>query len=75
MTDQDQDGLIVLLLQEGSVRHAIELYHEETGVRWEEATEAVAELARLHGIPLRRRRVIPWLVGGLIALLGSALVF
>ncbi len=75
MTDQDQDGLIILLLQEGSLRHAIELYHEEAGVSWEEATEAVADLARRHGIPLRRRRVVPWLVAGLAALVGSALVF
>jgi hypothetical protein len=75
MTNQDQDGLIVLLLREGSTRHAIALYHEETGVSWEEAAEAVADLADRHGIPLRRRRVVPWLVAGLAALAGSALVF
>jgi len=75
MTNQDQDGLIVLLLQEGSTRHAIELYREETGVGWEEAAESVAALAQRHGIPLRRRRVLPWLVAGIAALVGTALVF
>lgn len=57
------------------MRHAIEFYHEETGVSWDKATEVVTDLARRHGIPLRRRRVIPWLVAGLAALVGSALVF
>lgn len=75
MTDQDQDGLIILLLQEGSTRHAIALYHEEAGVSWEEAAEAVAQLADRHGIPLRRWGVVSWLVAGLAALAGSALVF
>lgn len=75
MTDQDREGLIILLLQEGSTRHAIELYREETSVSWEDAAEAVADLSRRHGIPLRRSRLVPWLVAGLAALLGSALAF
>jgi hypothetical protein len=75
MTDQDREGLIILLLQEGSTRHAIELYCEETGVSWEDAVEAVANLSRRHGIPVRRNRLVPWLVAGMAALLGSALAF
>lgn len=75
MTDQDREGLIVLLLQEGSTDHAIELYCEETGASWEDATAAVTELAQRHGVSLRRKRLIPWLVAGIAALLGSALAF
>ena len=75
MTDQDREGLIILLLQEGSTRHAIELYREETGVSWEDAVEAVGNLSRRHGIPMRRNRLVPWLVAGMAALLGSALAF
>ena len=75
MTDQDREGLLVLLLQEGSADHAIELYCDETGASWEDATAAVTELSRRHGIPIRRNRLIPWLVVGMAALLGSALAF
>jgi len=65
----------LLFLREGSVDHAIELHCDETGASWEEATAAVAELSQRHGIPLRRRRLIPWLVVGVAALLGSSLAF
>jgi hypothetical protein len=75
MTDQDREGLIILLLQEGSTRHAIELYREETGVSWEDAVEAVTNLSQRNGIPIRRNRLMPWLVAGMAALLGSALAY
>ena len=75
MTNQDHEGLIVLLLQEGSTRHAVELYREETGASWEDASEAVAELSRRHGITMRRNRLIACLVAGLATLVGSALAF
>jgi len=75
MTDQDREGLIILLLQEGSTRHAIELYREETGVSWEDAVNAVENLSRRHGIPIRRSWMVPWLVAGMAALVGSALAF
>jgi hypothetical protein len=75
MTDQDREGLIILLLQEGSTRHAIELYHAETGISWEDAVVAVTNLSQRNGIPLRRTRLMSWLVAGLAALLGSALAF
>lgn len=65
----------MLFLREGSVDHAIELYCDETGVSWEEAATAVAQLSRRHGIPLRRGRLIPWLVAAAAALLGLALAF
>lgn len=75
MTDQDREGLIILLLQEGSTRHAIELYREETGASWEDAVNAVENLSRRHGIHIRRSWMVPWLVAGMAALLGSALAF
>ena len=73
--DQDREGLVVLLLKEGSTRHAVELYREETGVTQQAARRAVEEMARRHGIPRRRYRIVPILLAGLAGLLGTFLAF
>jgi hypothetical protein len=71
--DQDHEGLVLLLLREGSKRHAVELYREETGVSQREADEAVRDLAHRHGIALRRSKLLPVLLAGLAGLLGVLL--
>lgn len=73
--DQDREGLVLLLLKEGSTRHAIELYREETGVTQHEANRAVGDLARRNDISLRRNRLVPVLLAGLAGLLGTLLAF
>ena len=64
-----------MLLHEGSLHHAIEVYCEEAGVAFPEARMAVSELAERHGISLRRTRYMPYLLLALTCLLGSWLVF
>jgi hypothetical protein len=73
--EQDCEGLVLLLLQQGSQRQAIELYREETGVSSHEAELAVAELARQHGIRLRKYGWWPAVLGGLAGVLGAILAF
>ena len=73
--DQDRVGLVLLLLKEGSTRHAVELYREETGVTQQEASRVVEEMAERHGIPRRRNKLVPILVVGLAGLLGTLLAF
>lgn len=75
MLDDDRDGLLALLLQEGNAGQAIELYCDEMGATREEARAAVRELSRRYGIPLRRPALAPWLVLIAAVVLGSALVF
>ena len=73
--DQDREGLVLLLLKEGSTRHAVELYREEMGVTRQEASCAVEDMAQRHGVPLRRNRLVPILLAGLACLLGTFLAF
>jgi hypothetical protein len=73
--DRDREGLLLLLLREGSTRHAIELYQEETGAAPEEAKLTVKQLARQHGIRARRNGFLPLLLAGLAGLLGTILAF
>jgi hypothetical protein len=73
--DRDREGLLLLLLQEGSTHHAVELYREETGVGPEEAKSAVKQLARQHGVQPRRSEFLPLLLAGLAGLLGAVLAF
>jgi hypothetical protein len=73
--DQDREGLVLMLLKEGSMRHAVELYREETGVTQQEANRAVEQLADRHGITLRRNPLVPVLLAGLAGLLGTLLAF
>jgi hypothetical protein len=63
----DPTELILMLLREGSVDHAIELYCEETGAGREEARRYVADLARRAGLkPPRRWRMLALLAGSLL---------
>ena len=73
--DQDNEGLVLLLLKEGSTRHAIELYREEMGVTRQEARRAIADMARRHDVPLQRSGLIPILLAGLAGLLGTLIAF
>jgi hypothetical protein len=73
--DEDREGLVLMLLEEGSTGHAIEMYREETGVDLEHAKRAVAELARQHGIEGRRTRWLPLFLVGLAGLLSAMVAF
>jgi hypothetical protein len=63
------EGLMLMLLREGSTDHAIELYREEMGVDRREAVRVATELCRCHGIPLRRTSLLPLLAVGVATLL------
>jgi len=73
--DEDKEGLVVMLLKEGSTGHAIRLFREETGADREKARHAIAELSRRHGLPSRRNRLLPLVLIGLAGLLGLAIAF
>lgn len=73
--DQNNEGLVLLLLKEGSTRHAIELYREEMGVTRQEARRAIADMARRHDVPLQRSGLVPILLAGLAGLLGTLIAF
>jgi hypothetical protein len=73
--DEDKEGLVVMLLKEGSMGHAIRLYREETGADYEKAKHAVAELSRRHGVAHRSNRLLPLLLVGLAGLLGLVVAF
>ncbi len=73
--DEDKEGLVVMLLKEGSVGHAIRLYREETGADHEKAKHAVAELSRRHGVSARGNRLLALVLVGLAGLLGLAIAF
>ncbi|MEQ8786320.1 MAG: hypothetical protein RIC55_08470 [Pirellulaceae bacterium] len=47
---EDIEGLLVLLLRDGSRSDAVTLYQEETGADREQAERVVADLARRHNI-------------------------
>ena len=63
------EGLIALLLREGSRTDAVRLYQDETGASKDEAKRFVAEVARQNGIARGRSY---WLL--LALLLGSSLL-
>jgi len=62
-------GLILMFLREGSTRHAIQAFQEEAEVSLPAARKSVFELARQHGIPLRRRPALPLALLALVGLL------
>ncbi|MHB0954827.1 MAG: hypothetical protein ACYC6N_11360 [Pirellulaceae bacterium] len=62
-------GLILMLLREGSTRHAIEAFQEEAEVSFSAARQSVFELAREHGIRLRRQPALPLALLALVGLL------
>ena len=71
--EESRIGLILMLLREGSTRHAVKMYQEEAEVSLFAAERAVQELAQEHGIELRRRSLLPLALIALAGLLGIAL--
>jgi hypothetical protein len=71
--EETRIGLVLLLLREGSTRHAVEVYQEEADVSFAVARRSVRDLARKHGIRLRRRSVLPLLLIVLAGLAGLVL--
>lgn len=53
--DDNRVGLILMLLREGSTRHAIHVFREEAEVSFPVARQSVLALAQRHGIRLRRK--------------------
>ncbi|MHB8974836.1 MAG: hypothetical protein ACYC3X_31060 [Pirellulaceae bacterium] len=62
-------GLVLMLLREGSTRHAIDVFQEEAEVSFPIARQAVFELARQYGIPLRHWSALPLALLALAGLL------
>jgi len=56
--EDNRVGLVLMLLREGSTQQAIQVFQEEAAVNFPAARQSVFELAREHGIPLRRRRLM-----------------
>ena len=71
--EEHRIGLILMLLREGSTRHAVKVYQEEAGVSYAAAACAVHELARQHGLPVRRRSLVSLALIAIASLLGLAL--
>ncbi len=71
--EENRIGLILMLLREGSTRHAIEVYQEEAGVSFWTAKKSVRELAQQHGITIGHHFLIPLAVIALASLLGFVL--
>lgn len=69
---ENVEGVILLLLQEGSTRHAIRLYQEETGAQYVEARHAVFEMARARGVTVRSMPLGP--IGSLVLIALSGLI-
>jgi hypothetical protein len=66
--EENRIGLILMLLREGSRRHAVKAFQEEADVSYFVARRAVQKMAREHGIEGRRRGLVPL---ALIALAGA----
>ncbi len=71
--EESRIGLILMLLREGSMRHAIRVYQEEADVSFWTAKQSVHELAQQHGIEVRRSSLLPLALLALASLLGLAL--
>ena len=71
--DENRIGLILMLLREGSTRHAVKVFQEEADVSFAVARRSVRELALEHGIHVRRRSLLPLALIALAGLLGLVL--
>ena len=71
--EETRIGLILMLLREGSTRHAVKVYQEEADVSYFVAQRSVFQLARQHGIEVRRHSILPYALIALASLLGLAL--
>jgi hypothetical protein len=56
--EDNRVGLVLMLLREGSTQQAIQVFQEEAAVNFPVARQSVFALAREHGIPMRRRRLV-----------------
>jgi hypothetical protein len=73
--DESREGLVLLLLQERSTAQAVKLYQEETGADLDQARFEVRQLARKHGIPAGRNRLLPYLLILVSGIVGFMLAF
>lgn len=73
--DDTPEDLMLMLLEEGSTDHAIELYREEMDVERSEAVRVVSELSKRHGIQIRRPSLLPFLMLGGTLLFAALLAF
>ena len=73
VVEESRIGLILMLLREGSTRHAVKVYQEEAEVNFFTAQREVQHLAQQHGIELRRRSLLPLALIALAGLLGIVL--
>ena len=71
--EESRIGLILMLLREGSTRHAVKVYQEEADVSFFAAQRSVYELARQHKIDVRKRSLLPLALIALAGLLGLML--
>lgn len=71
--EESRIGLILMLLREGSARHAIQVYQEEADVNYWAAKQSVRDLARKHGIAVRRSSLLPLAILVLASLVGLVL--
>ncbi len=71
--EETRIGLILMLLREGSTRHAVKVYQEEANVSFSAARRHVRELALQEGIHVRRRSLLPLAIIALAGLLGIVL--
>jgi hypothetical protein len=73
IVEESRIGLILMLLREGSTRHAVMVYQEEADVSFFAAQRSVYELARQHKIDVRKRSLLPLALIALAGLLGLML--
>ena len=71
--EENRIGLILMLLREGSTRHAIKVFQEEADVSYFVARRSVYDLARQHGVDVRRHSLVPLALIALAGLLGLLL--
>ncbi len=74
MVESQKIGLVLMLVREGSVQHAVRLYQEESGVSPSRARQAVRSLARRHGVHYRDPPFYALALVGLAAVIAFALV-
>ena len=71
--EENRIGLILMLLREGSKRHAVKVFQEEADVNFFAARRAVQKIALEHGIEGRRHSLLPLALIALAGAVGLAL--
>jgi hypothetical protein len=72
---EDIEGLLVLLLREGSWADAVTAYQEETGAGRQQAEDAVAELARRNHISTWNWPAVIAVAAAVLGALAFAIIF